>query len=575
MTDRFQVVKCPSCGAPLDLKPGHERTFKCEFCGTTLQDQTTPEDEQTGVFPKLIIQTGNYIPPPTATTYTVGDVSGSGVRRAVGCVVALIVLGTVIPIVIGVLGAAGITLGSIFAVINGEEALEDLLPGGPQSILPIGPDIYSYGAMALLPSDNDSGPDFAGVASLSDDTHRLMYVDLDAESARRWQSEPLGDKASYVYNQFAANNSFVYFTFETKLLAFNRTDGVTVWQTTLPDEVTNICEDCLQVTGQRVIALTADGTLQAFDAQTGQPSWSVRLSEQPRQLLILGGNPAVKDTRDEHVSLFVYNALDGSLLHTIQPQCVNTILPDRPQEPYVYDPMWPMPDSHSVIFGFGTYDPYCFQMWDGSSGTMTWASLVGEGESFNANLNIGPDHEVLITADGLYLPAYQQLLFVSATDGAVSLLVSNEDYDVSVVGVAQDTVIAIAHRTRGSARDEIWALERDGTLRWSFIPTTEDMMDDLLSEVAYEDGIWTPLVGTDAVYILTAYSDPKRVGFEKINLQDGTSSGQNILNLVSDFDAGSMWTSILGWDDTQVWIVTTDVVRLFNYQTGEETRRWP
>ncbi len=578
MSNRFEIVKCPSCGAPLDLKPGHERTFKCEFCGTTLQDQTTPEDEQTGTFPKLIIQTSTYSPPPPMITYSPGSTPSGGAGRVVGCLVAIIVLATLIPIVIGVLGATGITLGSIFAVINGEKAIDELISGfpemsgGPESIFPVGPDIYSFGALSLLPSDNDTQSDFVGVASLSDDTQRLLYLDFEAEKTQRWQSEPLADEATYIYNQFAANNSFVYFSFKTKLYAFNRADGTTAWQTTLPDEVTNICENCLRVTGQRVIALTADGTLQAYDAQTGQPVWNVKLNEQPRQLLILGGNPAVKDDRDEHVSLFVYNALDGALVHTILPQCANYIFDDDPQEMYIYDPMWALPDGQSVVFGFGTYDPFCVQRWDGATGTMTWEALVSDEESSSG---LRPDDGVLITENAMYIPAYQELWSVNLNDGTYQRLVHNEDYDLKPLGVVQETLIVDAYRRIGTARNEVWALEADGTVRWSFVPATEDRMDNLLSEVAYEEGIWTPLIGSDAVYILTAYSEPQRIGFEKISLQDGTSGGQNLQEIPSAFDIGSMWFSILGWDDTQIWVVTTDVVRVYNYQTGVQIKQGP
>jgi hypothetical protein len=82
-------------------------------------------------------------------------------------------------------------------------------------------------------------------------------------------------------------------------------------------------------------------------------------------------------------------------------------------------------------------------------------------------------------------------------------------------------------------------------------------------------------MGEDAVYLLTAYSEPKRVGFERINLQDGTSGGEKILEVASDFDVGSMWFSILGWDQQHVWVVMTDIVALYNFQTGELVNRWP
>lgn len=564
MTDRFQIVKCPSCGAPLDLKPGHERNFKCEFCGTVLQDQTTHEEEKTGVFPKLIIQTSTYTPPPVVT-YTPVNTGNAG--RGIGCLVAFIILATIIPIVIGILGATGVTMGSIWAIFNGQQSIEDLVSTDPGAVM--GPRIYSFGVSAILPSDNDTQPDFVGVADLSDDTNRLIYLDLDASSVQRWQSEALPDEASYIYNPFASNNAFVYFSFKTKLYAFNRADGTTAWQTTLPDEVTNICENCLQVTGQRVIALTAEGTLQAFDAQTGQPVWNVKLNEQPRQLLILGGNPMVKDDRDDHVSLFVYNALDGTLLHTLQPQCVNNIFENDPQEPGIYDPMWPAPDGKSVILGLGFFAPYCLQMWDGTTGTMSWEAQM-EDESGSA---IRPDEKVLLSGNTLYLYADQTVWTVNINDGTFKQLVHNEDYDLHPIGVVGDVVIIDAYRRVGTSRNEVWAVNNDGSTRWTFVPAVEDKMDDWLSEVAYEEGVWTPLIGQDAVYILTAYSDPERLSFEQINLQDGTGNGPKTIDVAGG--SGSMWFSILKVEPPQIWVTLTNIVATYNFTTGAEISRWP
>jgi hypothetical protein len=248
---------------------------------------------------------------------------------------------------------------------------------------------------------------------------------------------------------------------------------------------------------------------------------------------------------------------------------------DDPQTPNIYDPLWALPDGQSVVFGFGTYDPYCIQRWDGVTGLMTWESLSEEGEIFGASLSIRPDDGVLVTEGGIYLPASQQLYFINTADGAINLLLQNEDYEVTPFGIVQDTLITIAHRTRGTARDEIWALDPNGELRWTFVPTIENYMDDLLSEVAHQDGLWAPLIGPDSLYLWSAYSEPTRIGFEKVNLQDGTSGWPNVQEIASDFDAGSMWMSVLPWDDTYVWIVTTDVVRLYNFQTGEEINHGP
>lgn len=42
---------CASCGAALSIPDQHDRWFKCQYCGTVLEDRSVPEPAATGSSP--------------------------------------------------------------------------------------------------------------------------------------------------------------------------------------------------------------------------------------------------------------------------------------------------------------------------------------------------------------------------------------------------------------------------------------------------------------------------------------------------------------------------------------------
>ena len=71
----------------------------------------------------------------------------------------------------------------------------------------------------------------------------------------------------------------------------------------MSDQVSHICQDCLQIIGDWVVALTDDGVLNGIDTQNGDLAWSVRLNETPRQLMNLNGKAGVLDKEEDDVGL--------------------------------------------------------------------------------------------------------------------------------------------------------------------------------------------------------------------------------------------------------------------------------
>jgi predicted RNA-binding Zn-ribbon protein involved in translation (DUF1610 family) len=547
-----RALDCPSCGAPLEIPREHQRFFQCEFCGETLEDQTTPQERATGQQPKIIIHAESLAP----------EIS-RGVKRStrtITCLAAVLVL-----LCVGVgLAATG--------VLTTVELPEGELNLGEQfDIAPLNDDlrVYSFGLARLLPAYDDTRPDAVGVTRNSDDTQRMVYVDFDAPQPLRWRSEALGEGADYVYNHLVADNSRVYLAYETTLAAFDRQDGTIAWQAQLSDQVLHICQDCLQVFGERVLALTADGVLSGFDAQTGDLAWSARLSDTPRQLLNLAGQAGVLDEDEAGMGISVYQAQSGELAGRIVPQCPNQVFPDSPQMLRVYDPLLISDDGKNLYVLIGDYEPGCIQNWDAESLNLVWQASVPR------DVVQALDHNpYLLTTEALYVSDGHDLSVISLQDGAYKSVYSDEDHNLIPLAAQDDNLLVLAERTRGTRRYALWGINVEtGAKRWQFDPDAQNFYDGAGSDAVHGDGLWSAGAVQDQVIVLQALVDPSFVTFTVLNLADGIQTGHNKFEL-KDASSG-YWIAVLGWRDNQVYLEMDSRLRLMDFTTATDVAVWP
>ena len=551
MSDEIRAVDCPSCGAPLTLTDEGQRTFECEFCGATLEDQRTRKQVVRGQRPTIVIRSAGISSPPLVISLE----PAKSAKRAVsliGCaIVALILLIAAVAVV-----GSGL-------LASGEK---DLIVPAPFDTVRV----YSFGPTRLLPAgaDREAGPDVVGVTRNSDDTERLVYVDFEPGATLRWQSEPLGEGAAYVFNPVVADQSSVYLAYETTLAAYDRQDGTNAWQALLSDEIANICQDCLQVFDDHLVALTADGVLHGIDAATGEPIWSVRLSATPRQLMNLGGRPAVLDENDDRVGINVYEPAAGTLLQRIEPECPNEVFADRPQTPRIYDSVLVAGDGGSFFVAMGDYRPGCILKWDASALTLIWQATMP------ADTVRSLDREpYLLTDRALTISDGHKLFEVNLSDGSGRELFSDEDHDLAPLAAGDGMLLVLAERTRGSRQYALWGIDSaTGTKRWGFTPAAEEM-DDGTSDVAYSGGLWSVAVTAGQVLVLEAFSDPNTVNFTTLNLADGAQSGQSAYAFGDD--GSSYWIQVLGWNSGRVTLVLDGRLRTLDYTTGQEIGVWP
>ncbi|MGB5062033.1 MAG: ribosomal protein L7/L12, partial [Candidatus Promineifilaceae bacterium] len=295
-------LNCPSCHASLDLPENLTQPIvKCPYCSTTVivpeelrQSQKRAEGSQSydrGVAEILeLIQSGNKIEAikqyrqlfnvglkeakdavDALEMNMVGAVymPSTAVQRGSSCLGGLFAL----VLILGAIGAAAFFFlrPSISTISNIDEAvslISESVPTQLASVVLNGPEL-------LLPVGDGA---LADVAYTSRDYNQeAMWVNAFSGTAGQaaWQSEPLNDELG---NQLLfADDRHVYYVSENKLMALDRADGRTVWQTTLSDRLPYTCGDCILSFGDRLVVQTLDNKLHGLDATTGEEGWAVSL----------------------------------------------------------------------------------------------------------------------------------------------------------------------------------------------------------------------------------------------------------------------------------------------------------
>lgn len=515
-----QAVQCPNCGAPAHFEG--ERG-KCEYCGTVLE---RPSPKATQIEIQL----------PTAQT-------GPAVRRisVFGCVILIAVVTLVVGgVAFAILAGAGATVATIQGQEDNPSGLPELFEGVADRSWTIG----SEAGRLVGPGDGRPFDLLLNVYYPNDEGYGLVYLDGQSYS-ERWQSPILSQNSSP--STIVPGAAFIYVVNEANLMAVRPEDGQLAWQTTLGDVLVAPClTQCLQVMGDYLVALTDAGVLEAYNSQTGQPAWSRRLAEIPRQLLNAAGHPAVLDNSEDRVALHVFNLADGTPLRQMAPRCPNEPFPDDPQTPSIYDRVYEDPAGRSVYFTAGFFEPGCVQRWDTATGEMVWQA------TFPVDA-LRYDSPPLVTADALYLTGRDGMVtIISAAGGAVNQWAVDADYELAPLAAGENVLVVEARRTRGSERFELWGLDTtNGERLWQTILQADELLE--YSTVLYDTdpGIWTFRATPAGLQLLQVLPNPSHLTLETLRFADGTAASQ--LTIPVD-EADSFWFNVLAWDEQVVWL---------------------
>ncbi|MCS6911350.1 MAG: PQQ-like beta-propeller repeat protein, partial [Anaerolineales bacterium] len=236
-----------------------------------------------------------------------------------------------------------------------------------------------------------------------------------------WQSESLG---SELYETpLLATNELVIVLNKARLIALRRGSGAIAWEAPLSDEVSlNICRECIRLIGDKVFALSDDGTLQAFEAATGRSLWTFQaIQDTPRGLYVLAGRPAFMDRNEKTEGLlYVFDPASGAH-QTFKPECTS----DPSFGPRYADwttPLYFAPNGDIyMIFGWPVL---CLQRLDATTGQLVWNTVSPR----EGNVQLPSDSAPLITEQALYFANDKTLFAADAATGELRELLTDSDY---------------------------------------------------------------------------------------------------------------------------------------------------
>jgi LSD1 subclass zinc finger protein len=607
-------LNCPNCGAPLNFPEG-QASVRCRFCDSTIErslaDLTDDDDAHViqidtsgfhspgttaGPARRFVLKMRNGQPvvieigkqPAAAPTneqmfsasHNANAAAAAAARprrtiapparrSSLGCVVAVVGL-----LAIACLVAAIAFNASPHAGLMARQLLAGKFDQALATSRTLGSNIILTQSGLLIPGPND-GPDQALMLSLqyaasgNARDYRLIAVDT-ATRKLLWQSAPL-DPELYDTRILVAND-LVFLLSGRQLVALRRADGATVWTAPLADVISlNVCQDCLQLAGDRLAALSDDGTLEVFDAATGQSQWAVRsYQDSPRGLYVLGGRLAFMD-RDAsvHGILRTFDPATGKE-QSAQPICQ---APESGEEYADWTThLMPSPDGSAFYLAFG-YLPQCFQRWDARTLTLVWSSALPVDFSTSID-GVVP----VLTADTLFLAYGPQVLAVSAAQGEARSVVQDESYEFAIEAAHGGDLILRAQRSRGSTRYELWVVDAaTGQTRWTFDLGDNPPMDpgSIIDDNTPE---WLAQAADSGLRLLrfksAADNRSHAILNETLDWQTGQTGGQTEtrLGLSTIIFSAPDWTV---WKGDTLWMISENKLLAFDSANNKVISRWP
>ncbi|MBU0491335.1 MAG: PQQ-binding-like beta-propeller repeat protein [Chloroflexi bacterium] len=505
-----RAIRCPSCGASVEMIGDQA---KCAYCGTTLERSRPLGRERV-----VIVQP----PAPTSAPATTGSAAG-------GLVTMLVIMGLIVGVVL-----VGMWLSESRIGRPSSDHVMNWLP-------------------ILLPTDYPGVADLVLVTrDLNADDNNLVLVD-GVTRALRWRKSLGQDSYSPTV---IVDGERLYLSNEARLYALDLATGRTIWEAVPADVLPSPQQDCLQVFGDRVVVLTKDGTAQAFDADTGKPAWSVRLSQTPRQLLNVAGQPAVLDQPEDArgASLLILNLLDGSVDRQITPVCRAQ---DHPwdQTATIYSPML-VDNTRGVLYVLLGHGPLCVQCITVATGDVAWTATI-------ADLNAVWTTDLVLVDDALYITGGTSGHTLDAVDldqGTARRLADEPDYALTVLAARpQGPALVHAERTRGSTRDELWALDpATGDWRWRHVLQGVGSFDNWAAQII-------PL----GVAVLWVPDDEAQLHLDVLGANDAQVLQSGAIELRHN-DLGTV-----AWTGTRAYVPSWGQLFVVNLETARLEFAWP
>jgi outer membrane protein assembly factor BamB/ribosomal protein L7/L12 len=448
---------------------------------------------------------------------------------------------------------------AIILLVGGILAFALLQPGGPFT-----PHYYPGDKAALIPSGTNASPDIAVWFYNSNADNRFIGLVGTEAGKLNWKAAPLaGD--GYV-DALAASPDLVYAASGTDLLAYHKSDGSLAWQAQMPDKL-NYGDSTLLITDGRVITNNVDQSIQAYDAETGSLVWSRQMAAYDRALRLMGNSLVVVDypNSDYNYGLVFLDPATGEQQNVLTPTCTHNDYSYNAlgtNSDLAYDP------AGNVLYLVSDASYACLERIDLVSGQVVWQTTRDESFSFASD-----GFQSLMTDSTLYFSNGNDILAVNKSTGEMKVLLTNPDYDLLPLAVADDKLIVRARRTRGTERFELWGVEAaSGSQAWQMDlqgAAPIDPPDEMVGLVDDTDWGWTWKLFPGGLVVVKFQGKPNRLVLETFNPADGTSQGKQTLAL--NKVSGDFYSipTVIGWQGSVAYLSLESNIYALDVATGK------
>ncbi|MFH2038113.1 MAG: PQQ-binding-like beta-propeller repeat protein [Chloroflexota bacterium] len=584
----LKSLNCPTCGAPLETD-GTKPVVHCKFCQNVIfidalrpgeKPEAAPEKAR-GVPEEIITQLkkGNLVE-ATKLYREIYDVSQMRARYAIEQILS----GNLVspeagfsvkpdPIVqvtaAQKAGVATITGGIsligcvlpifIFLVVGGVIGFALLQPGGPFT-----DKLNAYGPAVLLPTGQDTNPDVVTQFYNVNDENRLLGRVNTITGKILWKSTPF-PKGKAV-DALRANNENLFYVNDNLLTALSNQDGIQVWQVEMPDNL-EYGDDSLVIMNDRLLAISQDRTLQAYNTRTGDQEWSRSLNGYDRKIRKIGGWAVIMDTTvDKNTySLIFLDPSDGHEALRITPSCQaeNSLENDLGLDAGI------VPDEaeNSVYIIYGIFDG-CVQRYNLQNGQRSWQFSQQDAYNF-----FNDDFHSILTESHLIFNHEHRLYTINKHSGSMQILFDDPDYELIPLYLSGDNLLVRARRTRGTERFELWGINMTmGDRVWQMILDNSkplDPPDQYQSLLDIDEFAWTWHESPGGVLLLNFQAEPNQLVIKTISMTDGSITSEKIIpfkNISGDFYSAP---SIIGWQGNLFYFSMDARLYVLDVITGE------
>jgi outer membrane protein assembly factor BamB len=503
----LRTLNCPTCGAPLEVDVT-QPTINCKYCNAVIENPQYHPVVPPPPTPVFRIETST---PTFPATINLPQIEQSQPKKGnAGCIVSLVVL-----IVIAIAGVG------IYLLATGGTPAVNIIP------------MHIYAPSALVTSD--AGPSIVAASyNPVSEKYGISRVDVKTKKILWTTMEQEGSMST---DEIVAGDTQVYVVIENRLVALQLADGKQAWEASLSDRTSGACDGgCVLVQKGKVLVLTTDNTLGAYDAVTGHQEWEKQFDLTNNRLTAIPQGIALYYRADKDV-LAVLDPATGEETSHLEPTCESTHGMEDTLENnsrFVFDTTG---KSNKVYTFFGLFNA-CIQRWDLSTGKVDWQWMEED-----SNLQDPYDTPALM-ADGKIVFTQDNALRTVDTETGQEFqtLDTQENYRLVPYAVSGNRLIVRAVRTRGTTSYELWGYDlASGKNIWKRpLPKSSplDPPDAFGSLIDSDESAWAFRQAPDGFWLLTFQSVPNQVTISQVNTDTGELSGQKMLplNMGSDTD---------------------------------------